>query len=453
MFKDNFTWGAATASYQIEGAAFEDGKGLNIWDTFSHTEGKIYNGHTGDVACDHYHRYKEDVALMKEIGLKAYRFSLSWARILPEGTGKINPKGIEFYNNLINELIDAGIEPYITLYHWDYPQALFEKGGWLNPESPKWFEEYAKTVAENFSDRVKNFITFNEPICFVGLGYVTGSQAPGLKSSPRDVTRIGHNVLIAHGLGVKVLRENARQTIRVGYAPNNSFAYPVDESKQSDIDAARILSWPMKRESHGCAWSPAWWMDPVVFGKYPKELIDLFEEHLPEGWQDDMKTICQPLDFMGMNTYSGYPATTDQDGNPVIPPFPEGFPRTAIGWDVTPEALKWCAIFLYERYKLPVVITENGMSCHDAISLDGKVHDPNRINFLHRYIRALRDATDMGADVDAYFSWSLMDNYEWGNGYKDRFGLIYVDYPTGKRIIKDSGYWYKKVIESNGKDL
>lgn len=453
MFKKDFKWGAATASYQIEGAAFEDGKGLNIWDTFSHTEGKTYNGHTGDVACDHYHRYKEDVALMKEIGLKAYRFSISWARILPEGTGKINPKGIEFYNNLIDELLKAGIEPYITLYHWDYPQALYEKGGWLNPESPKWFEEYAKVVSENFSDRVKNFITFNEPICFVGLGYVLGSQAPGLKASPRDVARIGHNVLIAHGLGVKALRSNAKQTIKVGFAPNNSFAYPVDESKQSDIDAARILSFPMKREPYGCAWSPAWWIDPVVFGKYPDELIDLFEDYLPEGWQEDMKTICQPLDFMGMNMYSGYPATTDKDGKPVIVPFPEGFPRTAIGWDVTPQALKWCAVFLYERYKLPVVITENGLSCHDAVSLDGKVHDPNRIDFLHRYLLALREATDMGADVDAYFTWSLMDNYEWGSGYKERFGLIYVDYPTGKRTIKDSGYWYKDVIKSNGENL
>lgn len=451
MFKKDFVWGAATASYQIEGAYNEDGKGLSIWDVFSNTDGKVYENHTGNVACDHYHRYKDDVQIMKKLSLKAYRFSVSWSRIIPNGTGEVNLKGIEFYNNLIDELIENGITPYMTLYHWDLPQSLHERGGWLNSESSYWFEEYAKVIAKYFGDRVKHFFTINEPQCIVNFGYGTGDHAPGLKTSTRDTVRVMHNLLKAHGMAVKALRENV-QGAKIGAAPTGGAVYPQNENSEADINATRAKMFDDITEE-SWVWSPSWWNDPVILGKYPESGLKVLEKYLPDGWEEDMKIINQKVDFIGYNIYNGDEIKADENSSAVNTGFCEGYPRTSMDWPITPRAIKWLVKFLYERYKLPIYITENGMACTDSVSLDGKVHDPNRIDFLNRYLLALGEGIDEGADVAGYFSWSLMDNYEWSYGYSKRFGLVYVNYQTQERTIKDSGYWYKKVIETNGESL
>ncbi len=449
-FKKDFVWGTATAAYQIEGAWNEDGKGLNVWDVFTHEPDNIYMGHTGDVACDHYHRYKEDVKLMKSLGIKAYRFSISWSRIFPEGTGKINPKGVQFYSNLIDELIANGIEPYITLFHWDYPYALHKKGGWLNDDSVKWFADYAAKISELFSDRVTHFITFNEPQCFIGAGYMTSPHAPGYKVLYKDIFQICHNVLKAHGAAVIALRENAKQPIKVGYAPTGTSCYPASETP-ADIEAARKKMFACPPLSRNVMWSISWWSDPVLLGHYPSDGLQMYKEYLPEITDDDMKLINQPIDFYGQNIYEGSMVKADDNGNPQVVPNKQGHAKTAIQWPITPKVLRWGPRFLYERYGKPIYITENGMSAHDTVSLDGKVHDPNRIDYLNRYLIELEKATDDGAEIDGYFIWSFMDNFEWAKGYSDRFGIVYVDYETQERMPKDSAYWYKNWIEEHSK--
>lgn len=449
-FKKGFVWGAATASYQIEGAWNEDGKGLNIWDVYSQQPGNITEGHTGNVACDHYHRFKEDVALMKEIGINAYRFSISWPRLFPEGTGKFNEKGAKFYSDLIDELLKNDIEPYVTLYHWDYPYALHKKGGWLNDESVKWFADYAAKVAELYSDRVKYFITFNEPQCFIGSGYVSGGHAPNLQVSYKDAFQICHNVLKAHGAAVIALRENAKQPLKIGYAPTYNAFYPASESKE-DIEAARNELFKCPPLGESIMWNCSWWSDPIVLGHYPEDGLRMYKDYLPEITEEDMKLISQPIDFYAQNIYNGKEIRAGKDGKAEVVDRPVGAGKTAIQWPITPECLRWAPKFFYERYKLPFYIAENGMSAHDVISLDGKVHDPNRIDFLTRYLTEYEKAADEGVDLAGYFHWSLMDNFEWTKGYTDRFGLIYVDYPTQKRILKDSAYWYRDWIKEHTK--
>lgn len=452
-FKKDFTWGVATSSYQIEGAAYDDGKGLSVWDVFCKQPGKVYGGHTGDVACDHYYRYKEDIQMMKEMGVKAYRFSISWPRVMPNGIDQINEKGLEFYSNLVDELIENGIEPYLTLFHWDLPYELHKKGGWMNPDSPIWFEKYAALVTERLSDRVKYFITFNEPQIFIGLGHIDGIHAPGLKQSIPDTLQMAHHVLLAHGRAVKAIRRNAKGEVKVGYAPTASMNYPATESAE-DIEAARKANMEMPKTLAGnWAWNITWWSDPVFFGKYPEDGIKLFSESMPKVKEGDMEIISQPLDFLGQNIYNGMEVRAGKDGGVEFIERSAGFPKTGIGWPVTPKALYWGPRFLYERYKKPIYITENGLSCPDVVSLDGKVHDPNRIDFLHRYLLELKRATSDGIDIAGYFQWSLMDNFEWHSGYDERFGLVFVNYATQERIIKDSGYWYKEVMESNGENL
>ena len=449
-FKKDFVWGAATAAYQIEGAWNKDGKGENVWDVFSHEYSHVEQGHTGDTACDHYHRYKEDVKLMKELGIKAYRFSISWSRLIPNGIGELNPKGVEFYSNLIDELLANGIEPYVTLFHWDYPYALHKKGGWLNDESVDWFAEYAAKVSELYSDRVKYFITFNEPQCFIGAGYMSGAHAPGYNVMYKDIFQMCHNVLKAHGAAVIALRENAKQPIKVGYAPTGTTCYPATESK-ADIEAARKKMFECPPLSRGLMWNVSWWSDPVILGKYPEDGLKMYKDFLPEITDEDMKLINQPLDFYGNNIYNGQEIRADENGNPQNVTRKVGHGKTAIQWPITPEALHWGPRFYYERYKLPFFITENGMSAHDIVSLDGKVHDPNRIDFLNRHLLELEKAINDGTDVRGYFQWSLMDNFEWAKGYTDRFGLVYIDYETQQRIPKDSYYWYKNWIEEHTK--
>lgn len=451
MFRDDFVWGVASSAYQVEGRDPEDGCGKNIWDTFAE-EGRILDGKDAYTACDHMHRYKEDYKLMKLLGIKAYRFSMSWARILPEGTGKVNEKAIAMYRDMILSMKENGIEPYITMYHWEFPQALQDKGGWLNEDVIQWFGEYAKVVAENFSDICEYFITLNEPECFVGLGHLSGVHAPGLKLPYKDVFKIAHNALRAHGQAVINLRKYASRPIKVGYAPTCGMAYPATDSPE-DIEAARKTLFGFHQPMDNWTWNVAWFNDPVFLGKYPEEGLKKFAEYLPEITDEDMELISQPLDFMGQNIYNGYMMRQGEDGEPEYVDREAGAAKTAAGWPVTPECFYYGVKFLYERYHLPLYITENGMSCHDDVSLDGCVHDPNRQNFLDLYISALQRANDDGADVRGYFLWTFLDNFEWDKGYTERFGIVYVDFKTQKRIVKDSAFWYQKIIESNGREL
>ena len=451
MFRDDFVWGVASSAYQVEGRDPEDGCGKNIWDTFAE-EGRILDGKDAYTACDHMHRYKEDYKLMKLLGIKAYRFSMSWARILPEGTGKVNEKAIAMYRDMILSMKENGIEPYITMYHWEFPQALQDKGGWLNEDVIQWFGEYAKVVAENFSDICEYFITLNEPECFVGLGHLSGVHAPGLKLPYKDVFKIAHNALRAHGQAVINLRKYASRPIKVGYAPTCGMAYPATDSPE-DIEAARKTLFGFHQPMDNWTWNVAWFNDPVFLGRYPEEGLKKFAEYLPEITDEDMELISQPLDFMGQNIYNGYMMRQGEDGEPEYVDREAGAAKTAAGWPVTPECFYYGVKFLYERYHLPLYITENGMSCHDDVSLDGRVHDPNRQNFLDLYISALQRANDDGADVRGYFLWTFLDNFEWDKGYTERFGIVYVDFKTQKRIVKDSAFWYQKIIESNGREL
>ena len=451
MFRDDFVWGVASSAYQVEGRDPEDGCGRNIWDTFTE-EGRILDGKNAYTACDHMHRYKEDYKLMKLLGIKAYRFSMSWARILPEGTGRVNEKAIAMYRDMILSMKENGIEPYITMYHWEFPQALQDKGGWLNEDVIQWFGEYAKVVAENFSDICEYFMTLNEPECYVGLGHLSGVHAPGVKLPYKDVFQIAHNALRAHGQAVINLRKYACRPIKVGYAPTCGMAYPATDSPE-DIEAARKTLFGFHQPMDNWTWNVAWFNDPVFLGKYPEEGLKKFAEYLPEITDEDMKLISQPLDFMGQNIYNGYMMRQGEDGEPEYVDREAGAAKTAAGWPVTPECFYYGVKFLYERYHLPLYITENGMSCHDDVSLDGRVHDPNRQNFLDLYISALQRANDDGADVRGYFLWTFLDNFEWDKGYTERFGIVYVDFKTQKRIVKDSAFWYQKIIESNGREL
>ena len=444
-FGKNFTWGVATASHQIEGAWRKDGKGESIWDVFNHEPGRIENGDTADVACDHYHRFREDVALMKELGVDAYRFSISWPRIFPEGTGEISETGVKFYSELIDELLANGIEPYITLFHWDYPYALYRKGAWLNDDSVVWFAEYAAKVVELYSDRVKHFITFNEPQCFIGLSYLEGVHAPGIRTGYRDVFQMAHNVLKAHGAAVKAMREAAKQNIKIGYAPTCTAHYPSTNSAE-DIEAARRALFASPDVSDQVMWNVSWWSDPVIFGKYPEEGLRKYKDFLPKITEEDMCLISQPIDFYAQNIYNGKEIKADPNGDPVIVPRAKGAPVTALEWPVTPRCLYWGPRFLTERYQLPIYISENGMAGADTLTPDRKIHDTDRIEFLSSYLAELERAVEDGVDVRGSFLWSLMDNFEWSRGYGARFGIAYVDYETQERIIKDSGYWYKKYI-------
>lgn len=443
-FPKNFLWGAATASYQIEGAAFEDGKGLNIWDVFSHEDGKVYENHNGDVACDHYHRLEEDLELLVKLGVKSYRFSVSWSRIIPEGIGQVNQQGIAFYQKLVSGLKERGIIPCMTLYHWDLPYALHLKGGWLNDDSPKWFAEYAKVIKTYFGKDVSCFITFNEPQVFVGCGYLNGDHAPGYHLSKAEIIRISHNVLKAHGLAVKELREG--ESCKIGFVGASCPCIPATDRKE-DVEAAYLQYF--SSNSKEFVFSDVFWFDPVLKGKYPKWVTYINDINMPVITSEDMEIISQPIDFVGLNIYNGKYVSEDSG----ILPKKKGIPRTAIGWPITPEALYWGPKFFSERYHKPIMITENGMSCHDCVSLDGKVHDENRIDYMHRYLLQLKKAIADGVEVEGYFAWSLLDNFEWANGYNDRFGLTYVDYETQQRILKDSGYFYQQIIRTNGEQL
>jgi len=448
-FRENFVWGAAAASYQIEGAWKEDGKGLSVWDMLTEQPGRIYEGHTGRIACDHYHRYKEDVGLMKEIGLKAYRFSVSWPRVLPTGTGKVNEKGLGFYDRLVDELLAQGIEPWVTLFHWDYPYDLFLRGGWLNPESPKWFAKYVEPVIKCLSDRVAHWITINDVQCFVGLGFQVGEHAPGHRFDMTETLLAGHHSLLGHGRAVQVIREHARKTPIIGWSPAGSIFHPATDAPE-DIAAARHAAMAVYG---GGVWNNRWWGDPVVFGQYPEEGLKVYGNAVPRFTQADLKLIQQPLDFYGCNVFQSPSVKAGPDGTPVETPLPPGHAMTPYFSRYTPESLYWGPRFLAEHYGLPIVITENGIANCDWVGLDGQSHDSARVEFMSSHLLQLRRAIQDGVDVRGYFHWSLMDNFEWTEGYKHRFGLIHVDFESQRRTLKDSALWYRNLIATNGGSL
>ena len=441
--KKDFIWGAASAAAQIEGAYNEDGRGLSIWDVLY--DGNTKHNDSPHEACDHYHHFKEDVALMKEIGLKYYRLSISWSRLLPNGTGEVNQKGVDFYNRLFDELLAAGIEPIVTIYHWDLPYELYKKGGWQNDESPLWFEEYTKLVISKFSDRVRYWITLNEPNCFIGLGYKDNCHAPFLNDK-NALIACTRNVCFAHAKAVKAIRENAKITPIVGYAPTGCFYLPENDSKVA-YDKAYNLTFSNKIKG---PFAMGWWCDPVILGKTPKDVEEylnvekLFSE-------DELEQIRQPLDFLGYNVYT--PTGEDVEGSFYQSVDYPGRPRNTLFWPIEPDIMYYTIRFIQDRYNLPLLITENGYCGNDFVMLDGKVHDPQRIDYVHRHLLALKKAVSEGYNVIGYLYWSIMDNYEWSEGYDPRFGLIYVDYKDQRRILKDSAYWYKEVISTNGNNL
>lgn len=453
-FAQDMVWGAATASYQVEGAWNEDGKGLGIWDVFTQQPGHTYENQTGNVACDSYHHYEDDIRVMKELGIKAYRFSVSWPRVIPNGTGEVNEAGLAYYDRLIDACLANGIEPYMTMYHWDLPYALQRIGGWQNPTIIEAFAEYATLLVRRYGDRVRNIFTFNEPQCAIGLGCYTGEFAPGLKVSDRAFWEMWVNMLKAHGRALKAIRELAPSDVRVGTAPCSALYYPVDESNPQDVEAARIANFtPAGADLNADLWCTALWNDPVFLRRFPEEAVRKYGHLMPEISETEWQEIAAPLDYVGHNMYNAVPVRMGADGRPERVARADGYPRTANNWPVTPQVMYWAPRFLYERYGKPVYITENGMSGIDWVALDGRVHDPERIDFLHRYIKELRRAAEDGVEIGGYFMWSLIDNFEWASGYRERFGIVYVDYATQERIIKDSGYWYRDVIAANAENL
>jgi beta-glucosidase len=409
----------------------------------------VFGGHSGDVACDHYHRWQEDIEIMQQMGLEGYRFSVAWPRIQPEGTGKPNAKGLDFYDKLVDGLLKANIVPYVTLFHWDLPYELHCRGGWLNREIADWFAEYTRIVVEKLSDRVKYWMTLNEPQVFGVIGYRDGVHAPGEKYDVPEMLRLIHTILLSHGKSAQAIRAAAKSESLVGWAHAGGVRIPAS-SDPVDIAAASRAMFSITSQD---LWANTWWLDPVMMGSYPADGLKVYERHMPTFPAGDMKVIHQKMDFIGCNIYHGQTVRASAKGEPETVPLPVGHPITAIKWPVTPEALYWGPRFFYERYNLPIYITENGLSNQDWVELDGKVHDPQRIDYTRRHLIELARAIQDGVDVDGYFHWSLLDNFEWAEGYKERFGLVYVDYPTGKRVMKDSAYWYGRTIASNGENL
>lgn len=446
---DDFTWGASTSAYQIEGAHDADGKGPSIWDEFCKIEGKILHNDNGEISCNHYKHFAEDVSLMQEIGLQSYRFSISWPRVLPMGIGSINQTGLDFYDKLVDCLMDAGICPLITLYHWDYPLALQNTGGWLNPSSPHWFADYVKIIVEKLSDRVRSWITFNEPQVFINEGYFNASHAPGLELNLKDTLQAAHHVLLAHGLGTQVIRQYSKIKAQVGWAPAGKTYLPATDSPE-DIAAAHAMTFEVPKRD---LFNDSWWSDPVVFGHYPESGIRRYGSEMISYNSNDFQTICQPLDFLALNLYFGVSKIKAGNNGPEEIRYDGNIPRSMMDWPITPEVLYWSPKWNHERYKLPIVISENGIATMDWVQKDGGIHDPQRIDFYEAYLKELKRAVSEGVNITGFYAWSLLDNFEWSEGFRQRFGLIHVDMKNGKRTLKDSAYWYKELISRKGNNI
>jgi beta-glucosidase len=445
-FPRDFTFGAATASYQIEGAVQEDGRASSIWDTFSHTPGKVKHGHTGDEACDHYHRYLEDVALMADLGLDAYRFSIAWPRVIPQGRGKVNEAGFDFYSRLVDALLEAGITPYATLFHWDLPQALQDCcGGFTDRRTVDAFADYAQSVVERLGDRVKHWITFNEPWVHAVVGHLLGMHAPG-RRNPWAAFRTVHHQLLAHGEAVRRIRSIDREA-SVGITLNLMPIHP-QSGRPADRRAAETADQFLNRL----------FLDPLFRGVYPPQLRRRARLFLPRIAAGDMALIAEPIDFLGINNYTRAlarrslrtpPFFFDMTGRDVPEGefVKDGIQHTSMGWEVYPAGIHELLTRIRDEYgNHPVYITENGAAFDDRIAADGRVHDHKRGEFLSAYLSQVSRALEEGCNVRGYFVWSLLDNFEWAEGYDKRFGLIYVDYSSQRRIIKDSGYWFRNFI-------
>jgi beta-glucosidase len=430
-FPHDFLWGAATASYQIEGAWDEDGKGESIWDRFSHTPGKIANGDTGDVACDHYHRWCEDIQLMRQIGLKAYRFSISWTRVLPKGKGAVNPAGLAFYDRLVDTLLAANIEPFITLHHWDYPQALYENGSWAKRDNLGYFADYAAIVVKLLGNRVQKWVTFNEPHVIAWNGYLYGDHAPG-EQDPLKARQVAHNLMLAHALAVQAIRA-INPNLQVGIVLDQWMADAADDDPRSIQNAENAWN----RDS-------TTFLHPIFKGCYHPAQAEQVDK-LPDVRGGDMALICQKLDFLGINTYS----RNLYDANGHVEKVP-GAEYTDMGWEVCAPAFRRLLNKINNDYHVPpIYITENGAAFPDVVSADGKIHDARRIDYLKNHFIQVRLAMQDGVDVRGYLVWSLTDNFEWAYGFGKRFGMVRVDYATQQRTIKDSGEWYARVIAEN----
>jgi len=441
-FPAGFLWGTATASYQVEGAVAEDGRGPSVWDTFSHTPGKVVNDATGDVADDHYHRYKDDVQLMKGLGVKAYRFSIAWPRVFPQGSGAANPKGLDFYNRLVDELLANGIEPFATLYHWDLPQALQASvGGWASRDTSKAFGDYAGYVAERLTDRVRHIFTINEFGAFMELGYRIGIHAPGVKLPPAEFNQARHNGVLGHGLAVQAIRAKGKPGTKVGLAENIVVGVPVIESAAHIAAAERAT-----REVN------AQYLTVIMEGKYTDAYLAATGADAPHFTPEDLKIISSPLDFIGTNIYQ--PMFVRADAGPkgfAVVPNPASYPHMASPWlFIGPEVLYWGPHHVAKLWNVrEIYVTENGCSSSDVPAADGQVYDTDRVMFLRNYLTQLQRAVSEGVPVKGYFLWSLMDNFEWADGYTNRFGLHYVDYTTQKRMPKLSAAFYREVIAGN----
>jgi beta-glucosidase len=430
-----FLWGVSTSSYQIEGAANEDGRGPSIWDTYSRLPGKIKNGDTGDVACDHYHRYREDVALMQEFGVQAYRFSVAWPRIMPEGRGAINKAGLAFYDRLIDAVMAAGIEPWLCLYHWDLPQVLGDKGGWTNRDCAQWFADYTNVVAHHYGDRVKRFATVNEPSVFTLFGFALGGQAPGIVDRSMLLRAI-HHVNLGHGAAIDRVRASVKNA-SLGAIHNCQPCRPATDKPENRVAAETLDAY----------WNLAF-PNPQLRGVYPPPIAELMTPYLKS---DDLKHICRPVDWFGLNHYSpNYVVASDT--TPLGLWFgdaPADVPRSTMGWPVEPDGFREILTRMHNRYNLPIYVTENGTAYADKPTADGKVPDEPRIAYLKAYTAAMFDAIADGVDIRGYFVWALLDNFEWSSGYSERFGLVYVDYPTLRRLPKDSFRWFADQIKAS----
>jgi len=437
-FPTGFLWGVATASYQIEGATREDGRGPSIWDTFAATPGKVANGDTGDVACDHYHRWQEDLDLMQRLGIQAYRFSVAWPRVIPDGTGPVNPKGLDFYDRLVDGLLARGIAPFATLYHWDLPQPLQDAGGWPWRGIVEPFVAYADAVTGRLGDRVHAYATLNEPWCSAYLGHEAGEHAPGLQDRALAL-QAAHHLLLAHGSALPAMRSNAPGA-QHGIVLNLYPTHPASRAPWNQA-AARLADGGINR----------WFLDPLLLGRYPRDTWAAYGNAVPTVEEGDLAVIARPLDFLGVNYYTRLIMAADVGALGVkLVPAPAEAETTEMGWEVYPEGLTDLLLRVNRDYPVPpLFLTENGAAYPDALA-NGEVDDEARVRFLERHVEALRQAVTQGADVRGYFAWSLMDNFEWAHGYGKRFGLVYVDYPTQRRIPKRSAHWYADLIARDG---
>jgi beta-glucosidase len=442
-FPRGFLWGAATSAYQVEGSPLADGAGPSTWHRFSHTPDRVHDGETGDVACDHYRRYAGDVALMRSLGINAYRFSISWSRVMPRGRTAVNPAGIDFYDRLVDALLAAGIEPIVTLYHWDLPAALDDLGGWLNPEVAKWFAEYAAVMFRKLDGRVKLWTTLNEPWVSTDAGYLHGVHAPGHRS-PFEAPIASHRLLLAHAEAVRAYRAEGRH--RIGLVVNLEPKYAASDGPEDLAATARADAY-MNRQ----------YLDPVFLGRYPEELAEVFDEAWPRWPADDVTLIKQPIDFLGINYYTRSVTRFDPRVWPLhaAPVRQKRATHTETGWEVFAPGLTRVLTWVKERYgNPPVYVTENGAAFFDPPSLDGdRVADPLRVDYLRKHLGAVHAAIAQGVDVRGYFVWSLLDNFEWTHGYSKRFGIVHVDFETQTRTPKDSAAFYADVIASNGRVL